>query len=226
MSNGSYIYFYRKGYESKKVLYNKNTQLTVMLNDLHVELDEISISSYNDLGNSKLTNIVNKDIKEVFLNNNSLLENVSELSGIDLISSGTGIQKVVVRGLSGMRVVTYLNGMQINNQQWANDHGIGNTELGLDKVELIKGGSLLRYGSETIGGLLYFKDQPFVKIDDYEGFVGSKFNFNSHSNSNQFGIKWNKKNLFVNLFGEYIISSIINFLMDNTFSILDLTKID
>ena len=129
------------------------------------------------------------------------------MSGVDLISSGTGIQKVVVRGLSGMRVVTYLNGMQINNQQWANDHGIGFTELGLDKVELIKGGSALRYGSETIGGLLYFKDQPFVKIDDYEGFVGSKFNFNSHSNSNQFGIKWNKKNLFVNLFGEYIISS-------------------
>ena len=72
---------------------------------------------------------------------------------------------------------------------------------------MIKGGSALRYGSETIGGLLYFKDQPFVKIDDYEGFVGSKFNFNSHSSSNQFGIKWNKKNLFINLFGEYIISS-------------------
>ena len=208
LSNGSYIYFYRKGYESKKVLYNKNTQLTIMLNDLHVELDEISVAaSYNNLGNSRLTNIVNKDIKEVFLNSNSLLENVAELSGVDLISSGTGIQKVVVRGLSGMRVVTYLNGMQINNQQWANDHGIGFTELGLDKVELIKGGSALRYGSETIGGLLYFKDQPFVKIDDYEGFVGSKFNFNSHSSSNQFGIKWNKKNLFINLFGEYILSS-------------------
>ena len=208
LSNGSYIYFYKKGYESKKVLYNKNTQLSIILNDLHVELDEISIeASYNDLGNSKLTNIVNKDIKKVFLNSNSLLENVSELSGVDLISSGTGIQKVVVRGLSGMRVVTYLNGMQINNQQWANDHGIGFTELGLGKVELIKGGSALKYGSETIGGLLYFKDQPFVKIDDYEGFVGSKFNFNSHSNSNQFGIKWNKKNLFVNLFGEYILSS-------------------
>ena len=72
--------------------------MTIILNDLHVELDEISIeASYNNLGNSKLTNIVNKDIKEVFLNSNSLLENVSELSGIDLISSGTGIQKVVVR---------------------------------------------------------------------------------------------------------------------------------
>ena len=179
-----------------------------MLDELHVKLDEISVAaSHNILGNSKLTNIVNKNIKDVFLNSNSLLESVTELSGVDLISSGTGIQKVVVRGLSGMRVVTYLNGMQINNQQWANDHGIGFTELGLDKVELIKGSSALRYGSETIGGLLYFKDQPFVKMDDLEGFVGSKFNINSHSSSNQFGIKWNKNNLFLNLFGEYVISS-------------------
>ena len=74
---------------------------------IYVELDEISVASYNSLGNSRLTNIVNKDIKEVF-KSNSILENVSELSGVDLISSGTGIQKVVVRGLSGMRVVTYL----------------------------------------------------------------------------------------------------------------------
>ena len=41
-----------------------------------------------------------------------------------------------------MRVVTCLNGMQINNQQWANDHG-GFTDLGIGEVELIKGSSAL-----------------------------------------------------------------------------------
>ena len=91
-----------------------------------------------------------------------MVDNISKLSGVNLISSGLGIQKVVVRGLSGMRVVSYVNGMQINNQQWANDHGIGFTDLGLAEVELIKGSSALKYGSEAIGGLLYFKDSPFV----------------------------------------------------------------
>lgn len=129
LSTGSYIYFYKNGYESKKSQHDDNTELVIMLDELHVKIDEISVAaSHNILGNSKLTNIVNKNIKDVFLNSNSLLESVTELSGVDLISSGTGIQKVVVRGLSGMRVVTYLNGMQINNQQWANDHGIGFTE--------------------------------------------------------------------------------------------------
>ena len=78
-----------------------------------------------------------------------------------MISSGLGIQKIVVRGLSGMRVVTYLNGMQINNQQWANDHGIGFTDLGIGEVELIKGSSALRYGSEAIGGLFILRKSIF-----------------------------------------------------------------
>ena len=129
-----------------------------------------------------------------------------ELSGVDMISSGLGIQKVVVRGLSGMRIVTYLNGMQINNQQWANDHGIGFTDLGLSEVELIKGASALKYGSEAIGGLLYFKDAPFIANDKLKGFISTGFNNSSLLSNSKFGVKFNKKNLFFNLYGQYAIS--------------------
>ena len=118
---------------------------------LHVDLDEVGVTeSYSDLGNIKLTSIEKKKID--FVQSSSMVESITELAGVDMISSGQGIQKVVVRGLSGMRVVTYLNGMQINNQQWANDHGIGFTDLGINEVELIKGASALKYGSEAIGG--------------------------------------------------------------------------
>ena len=86
----------------------------------------------------------------------------------------------MVRGLSGMRVVSYLNGMQINNQQWANDAGIGFTGLGLSKVEVIKGSSALKYGSEAIGGLLYFLDSPFIDGEKMKGFLSTKFSDNSN----------------------------------------------
>ena len=75
-----------------------------------------------------------------------------------------------------MRVVTYLNGMKIENQQWANDHGIGFTDLGLYEIELIKGSSALQYGGEAIGGVLYFKDNPFVISKSISGYLNSKFN--------------------------------------------------
>lgn len=202
----SYIHFFKHGYASKVIRYQNSGPLRVTLEKLHVPLDEVGVvASFSELGNGRLTNIEKRSLD--FLGSNSMLESIAELNGVDMISSGLGIQKVVVRGLSGMRVVTYLNGMQINNQQWANDHGIGFTDLGLNEVELIKGASALKYGSEAVGGLLYFKDYPFTLTKKIKGFVSTKFNNSSYLSSNQFGVKWNKKNFFFNLYGQHSISS-------------------
>ena len=211
----SYINFYKDGYTSKTLKYESASELKITLEKLHVILDEVGvIESYSKLGNSKLINIEKKSLSSQ--NSISMIDDITEISGVDMISSGLGIQKVVVRGLSGMRVVTYLNGMQINNQQWANDHGIGFTDLGLSEVELIKGASALKYGSEAIGGLLYFKDAPFIANDKLKGFISTGFNNSSILSNNKFGVKFNKKNFFLNLYGQYAISSDYR-LPDNTY---------
>ena len=208
LPDNSYLNFYKNGYVSKLVKYKEGNEFKVFLKKLHVTLDEVGIvESYSELGNTKLTNIEKKSLENVFLRDNSMVESITQLSGVDIVSSGLGIQKVVVRGLSGMRVVTYLNGMQINNQQWANDHGIGFTDLGLGEVELIKGASALKYGSEAIGGLLFFKDSPFVSNKKIKGFIATKFDNSSYLSSSQFGLNWNKNNFFFNLYGQYSISS-------------------
>ena len=213
--NNSYISFHKPGYSLKTLKYKSDVELVVILDKLHITLDEVGIDeSYSELGNSRLINIDKKSLSSQ--NSISMVEDIAELSGVDMISSGLGIQKVVVRGLSGMRVVTYLNGMQINNQQWANDHGIGFTDLGLSEVELIKGASALKYGSEAIGGLLYFKDAPFVANDKLKGFISSGFNNSSYLSNSKFGVKFNKKNFFLNLYAQYSISSDYR-LPDNTY---------
>lgn len=206
VAKNSCLHFFKQGYKSKLVKYNSIQGANIVLEKLHVYLDEVGISeSFSDLGNTNLTNIEKKSLE--FLNNPSMAEGIIELSGVDMISSGIGIQKIVVRGLSGMRVVTYLNGMQINNQQWANDHGIGFTDLGISEVQLIKGSSALKYGSEAIGGLLYFKDSPFISSNRFKGFVATKFNNSSYLSNTQFGIKSNYKNIYLNLFAEYSLSA-------------------
>ena len=208
LPNNSYLNFYKNGYVSQLVKYKESNEFKIVLKKLHVTLDEVGVvESYSDLGNTKLTNINKKSLEDVFLKDNSMVESITKLSGVDIVSSGLGIQKVVVRGLSGMRVVTYLNGMQINNQQWANDHGIGFTDLGLGEVELIKGASALKYGSEAIGGLLFFKDSPFTSNKKMNGYIASKFDNSSYLSSSQFGLNWNKNNFFFNLYGQYSISS-------------------
>ena len=208
IEDNSNIQFFKFGYSTKVLKYNSSEKTKVYLKNLHVELDEVGIvETHNFLGKSKLTNIEKKSLKNNFLSNSSGIENIIQLAGVDMISSGLGIQKIVVRGLSGMRVVTYLNGMQINNQQWANDHGIGFTDLGIGEVELIKGSSALRYGSEAIGGLLYFKDNPFVYNKKPKAYFSTKFDNSSFLNRSQFGVKLNKKGIYLNFDAENTISS-------------------
>ena len=198
------IHFSKNGYSSKLVKYNNN--LKISLKKLHIELDEVGVvENATSLGNSKLVNIETKKLSKI--SSSSMVEDISELSGVDMISSGLGIQKLVVRGLSGMRVVTYLNGMQINNQQWANDHGIGFTDLGLGEVELIKGASSLKYGGEALGGLLFFKDYPFITSESPEGFVSTKFNNSGYYSSSKFGVKLKKSKFYLNVYGQYSLSS-------------------
>ncbi len=206
--SNSFIHFYKFGYSSKVVQYNVDEELNITLDELHVNLDEVGVAeSFSELGNNKLINIDKKSLKNNFTSTASMLESISQLSGIDMISSGLGIEKVVVRGLSGMRVVTYLNGMKIENQQWAGDHGIGFTDLGIHEVELIKGSSALKYGGEAVGGLLYFKDNPFVESNQPSGFVASKFDNSHHLFGNQVGFKWSKNNFYFNAYGQYNIAS-------------------
>lgn len=204
--NNSILHVYKHGYSSKLIKFQQVEDFEIIMAKLHVDLDQVGVSeSYSDLGNIKLTSIEKKKID--FVQSSSMVESITELGGVDMISSGLGIQKVVVRGLSGMRVVTYLNGMQINNQQWANDHGIGFTDLGINEVELIKGASALKYGSEAIGGLLYFKDYPFTADNKLKGFLASKLNNSSYLTNNQIGLNWNYNNFFVDFYGEYTLST-------------------
>ena len=205
----------KSGYISQVIQFNTNKKFELILESLHIQLDEVEIiESTNQLGNTKLVSVEKKVLND--LSTTSLVENITQLSGVNWIGSGQGIQKIVVRGLSGMRVVTYLNGMRIENQQWANDHGIGFTELGLSEVELIKGSSALKYGGEAVGGLLYFKDAPFLESEKLSGFISTKFDNSHFSYGNKFGLKWSKNKFYFNLYGQYTIATDYR-LPDNTY---------
>ncbi len=203
----SIIEFKKYGYSTKVVNY-KGGELKVYLEKLHVELDEVGIIDKSQkLGESKTLSIETKSLNNNFISSSSLVETITKLPGINTIGSGLGIQKIVIRGLSGLRVVSYLNGMKVNNQQWANDHGIGFTDLGLSEVELIKGASSLMYGGEAVGGLVFFKDSPFIESKIPSGYIATKFDNSHFLFGNQFGFKWSINNFFINLYGQYDLAA-------------------
>ncbi|NBC24762.1 MAG: TonB-dependent receptor [Bacteroidetes bacterium] len=76
---------------------------------------------------------------------------------------GPGIVKPFIRGLGFSRVVTLFQGNKLENHQWGADHGLGINELGIGRVDIIKGPASLLYGSGAIGGVLLLQDDERLR---------------------------------------------------------------
>ena len=92
-----------------------------------VELDEIILSLPFNQDRGKSVIKVNK----INLNSiNPILKSyigksLSKLPGISLITTGPGIAKPSIRGLSASRVIIYSQGVRLENHQWGDEHGVG-----------------------------------------------------------------------------------------------------
>jgi iron complex outermembrane receptor protein len=154
-----------KGFQNQFVTINsEQKEFVFYLVSQHVDLQEITISgSSTQVQNQNPFHIETRKLSE--LTNISAInmgEVIARIPGVYQASLGNGISKPVIRGLQGMRVVSLLNGLRIEGQQWGGDHGMGIAELGVGSVEVIKGPSSLLYGADALGGVIYFSDAPFA----------------------------------------------------------------
>jgi len=113
--------------------------------------------------------------------NFNLTDMLSMTPGVTMLSTGIGISKPVIRGLYGNRVLVLLSGLKFDNQQWQEEHGLGLSDLGLEKVELIKGPMSVLYGTEAIGGLIDLIEEQ--KPDS----IGKEYDYSLKFNSNTLG---------------------------------------
>ncbi len=84
----------------------------------------------------------------------TLSDGIAKLPGVQQLSTGPGISKPVIRGLFGNRIQTIMMGLRFDNQQWQDEHGLGLSDVGVDRVEIIKGPASLLFGPEAMGGVI------------------------------------------------------------------------
>jgi iron complex outermembrane receptor protein len=84
----------------------------------------------------------------------NLSDALAKLPGISQMTTGNAISKPVIRGLYGNRILVLYSGMRFDNQQWQDEHGLGLSQIGIDRVEVIKGPASLLYGSDAMGGVI------------------------------------------------------------------------
>ena len=154
-----------------------------------VELDEIILSlPFNqDRGKSVIkVNKINLNSINPILKS-YISKSISKLPGISLITTGPGIAKPSIRGLSASRVIIYNQGVRLENHQWGDEHGVGVSTSGISSVELIKGPAYVLYGSDAMGGVLYIEPERYSSdfSVDYMGI----YNSNYSGITNNLGVK-------------------------------------
>tara|TARA_B100001057_G_scaffold315269_1_gene315374 strand:- start:3390 stop:5576 length:2187 start_codon:yes stop_codon:yes gene_type:complete len=201
----SVLVFSKEGYQTFSYqIDNTNSTISITLKKLHVEINEVEVSAINHkLSSNQVIALQALTINSFSDNSLNLVDRLTYIPGVYEKSTGTGINKVTVRGLSGMRLVTYLNGARLENQQWGGDHGLGFTDLGIGKVELIKGPASIMFGADALAGALYFVDDSYVNSGKPEYKLVSNFESALMRFNNQIISKWAKDNFRMNTYAEY-----------------------
>ena len=193
-------------YESKILIVDSSDlEILVRLSTGHIHLDEVIISTTDSkLQRYSAFPVESRKIADLNkIEQTNLVDAMSNIPGIYNFSTGNGIAKPVIRGLSGMRVLTSQNGLRLENQQWGADHGFAVLNLGIDRIEVIKGPSSLIYGADALGGVIYLSDEPYANLNNEEIKASTKFESNSLASFNKISYKKSKDNLRFAVYGGY-----------------------
>jgi len=169
----------------------KETTLNVLLEDIEFQLDEVIVSTaFNKIQSQNVMKVEHETIKSLQQKGGAtLIEGLATIPGVSQISTGTSIGKPVIRGLSGNRVLVYSQGVRIENQQFGDEHGLGLNDAGIESVEVIKGPASLLYGSDALGGVLYFNPEKFADANTFKANFSQKYFTNTLGSNTSLGLK-------------------------------------
>ncbi|WP_029033262.1 TonB-dependent receptor [Salinimicrobium terrae] len=170
LSEGSYsVVVSSLGYGTRTYKFElPNTQnLQIELSPTAIEMEEIIVSTpFHQLQSEnvmKVERITAESLKRTGAF--QLTDGISQIAGVETLTTGSAIGKPVIRGLSSNRVLVYTQGVRLENQQFGDEHGLGISSSGIESVEVIKGPASLLYGSDALGGVLYLNPERFAPAD-------------------------------------------------------------
>ena len=187
------------GFETKIITLNlqqKETTLNIALGEALFQMDEVIVSTaFNKLQSQNVMKVEHESIKSLQQKGTAtLIEGLATIPGVSQISTGVSIGKPVIRGLSANRVLVYSQGVRLENQQFGDEHGLGLNDAGIESVEVIKGPASLLYGSDALGGVLYFNPEKFAEANTFKVNFNQKLFSNTLGSNSSLGIKTSTEN--------------------------------
>lgn len=199
------------GYGTKTVKYTVPGEepLEVLLSPTAIEIEEVIVSTpFHQLQSDNVMKVERATVEDLQRTGAlNLSEGISKIAGVETITTGSGIGKPVIRGLSSNRVLVYTQGVRLENQQFGDEHGLGMSSSGVESVEVIKGPASLLYGSDALGGVLYLNPEKFAPVDSSQVDLAGNYHSNTLGYEVNAGYKTSGDNLKFLLRGNYAAHS-------------------
>jgi iron complex outermembrane receptor protein len=101
----------------------------------------------------------------------TLGETLQGIAGVHSLSTGVGIGKPVIRGLTSNRVLVLDNGQRLETAQWGDEHSPNVETATAERVEVIRGPASVLYGSDALGGVINVVQPDLPDASGRAGFV-------------------------------------------------------
>ncbi|APQ18860.1 TonB-dependent receptor [Maribacter hydrothermalis] len=191
----SYIGF--QSYSQTVDIIGTSNQLSIALTSSAIEMEEVIVSTpFHKLQRENVMKVERTSIQDLKSTGAiNLSEGITTIPGVESVSTGVGIGKPVIRGLSSNRVLTYTQGILLENQQFGDEHGLGISDAGIESVEVIKGPASLLYGSDALGGVLYLNPEKFANSNEINGDINLNYFTNTQGFNGNGGFKTSSEKL-------------------------------
>ncbi|HEY9008888.1 MAG TPA: TonB-dependent receptor [Ohtaekwangia sp.] len=124
----------------------------------------------------------------------SIADALTSVPGVSQLTTGAGISKPVLRGLYGNRIQVNVNGLRFDNQQWQDEHGLGLSDIGIDRLEIIRGPVSVLYGSDALGGVINVIEERPAPVNSRSQDVNFRLYSNTYGMSLNYGYKKSSAN--------------------------------
>jgi iron complex outermembrane recepter protein len=163
---------------------------TIVLNSVYVTEKKPTFTSTS----RQVVAMTNTEMKE--RGSQTLSEALSTLPGVSQLTTGA-ISKPVIRGLYGNRVLVNVAGLKMEDQQWEDEYGLSLSDVGVERVELIKGPASLLFGSNAMGGVVNVVEENWQEKEKNSHNFNFKLFTNTYGAGLDYGFRKSGKNLFI-----------------------------
>ncbi|MBW8361111.1 MAG: TonB-dependent receptor [Kaistella sp.] len=171
---------------SESITVDRNLELTLNLEHHISQIEAVTIHGVHKSRDALI--IKTLDQEEISRNSTENLGNLlSSISGVGALKTGNSIAKPIIHGLYGSRISILNNGVKMAEQEWGVEHAPNIDVTNFEHIDVIKGASALKYGSDAIGGVVLLIPETFKKTDTLRGAV----NLSGISNGRGIGVDLN-----------------------------------